>query len=181
MLAQVPLVEDRVRPYAAAAADCLKTFDQQMDSLYLLALLLTGDTDKGKECFAGGLGEIGSHGLSKEDPCSWAREAIVRYAVQMIRPIPEKGAGKYFASAAPVISGTSNPFAVVVSLSEFERFVFVLSVLEGLSDEECQSLLRCSLQELLRARKIALKLFAADSTVYERNHAAMDVWQGLLN
>lgn len=39
------------------------------------------------------------------------------------------------------------------SLRAFERFVCIMSVFEALSDEDCQSLLRCSRQEIVMAEK----------------------------
>jgi hypothetical protein len=49
------------------------------------------------------------------------------------------------------------PFAAILSLAAFERFVFVMSTL---SDEECAILLRCSRRDVMMARMLALKRLA---------------------
>jgi hypothetical protein len=45
----------------------------------------------------------------------------------------------------------------VLGLEEFERFVFVLSVLERYSDQDCSLLLGCSRQDVREARIGALQ------------------------
>jgi hypothetical protein len=108
--------------------------------------------------------------------------SIVDDAIRIIRPVPEKSANECFVEAkSPTTFGTRNPFAFVISLRAFERFVFVLSVLEGHSDEDCQSLLRCTRQEFVMALKSALRLFAEANLGDERNQEAISIWPKLLN
>ena len=45
----------------------------------------------------------------------------------------------------------------LVKGSAFERFVFVMSILEEQSDEACAILLRCSRRDIMMARVLALK------------------------
>lgn len=51
----------------------------------------------------------------------------------------------------------NDPFATILLLDPFERFVFVISILEGQSDAECANLLRCSRRDVMIARVLALK------------------------
>jgi DNA-directed RNA polymerase specialized sigma24 family protein len=51
-------------------------------------------------------------------------------------------------------------FAAIVALSAFERFVFVMSVLEKQSDDACSMLLGCSRRDVMIARELALKRLA---------------------
>jgi hypothetical protein len=60
-------------------------------------------------------------------------------------------------------------------------YVFVLSVLEGLSDEDCQSLLRCTRQELAMARNAGLRHFVEADHGHNRSRGAISVWPSLLN
>ena len=53
-----------------------------------------------------------------------------------------------------------GPFASVFELEEFERFVYVLSVLDNYTDPECADLLESSLQEVEKARHRALQHLA---------------------
>jgi hypothetical protein len=181
MSPQMRAVGEKISTYAVAADYC-KIFDEQMGSLYLLAYLLTADADKAEQCFAGGLGEcVEGSAVCAKELRFWARRAIVRHAIRMIRPAPDQGIGGYLVSGASTQSGMSNPFFVIVSLCPFERFVFVMSVLEGQADEDCQSLLKCSRQEVMMARKMALRLFAAADPGYERDEEAIHIWPRLLN
>jgi hypothetical protein len=154
-----------------------------MDSLYWLAFLLTADNNMAEQCFVGGLGEcVDQTHVSAERARSWARRSIVEDAIRIIRPVPEKSKNGCFVDVeSPTTVGARNPFAIVVSLRAFERFVFVLSVLEGQSDEDCQSLLRCTRQELVMARKTALRHFEEDNLGHERNQEAISIWPGLMN
>jgi len=43
---------------------------------------------------------------------------------------------------------------MLVALADFERFVFVMSVLEGYSDQDCSVLLGCSEQDVRETRTL---------------------------
>jgi DNA-directed RNA polymerase specialized sigma24 family protein len=49
----------------------------------------------------------------------------------------------------------------VTQLAPLERFVFVMSVLEGHSPAECSALLGCSMQEVVAARSQAMRQLAS--------------------
>jgi hypothetical protein len=182
MSAHVQIADGTVTK-CSTTTDCYRFFAEEMDSLYRLAFLLTADNNTAEQCFVGGLGEcVDQTHVSAERARSWARRAIVDDAIRIIRPVPEKSANECFVEAkSPTTFGTRNPFAFVISLRAFERFVFVLSVLEGHSDEDCQSLLRCTRQEFVMALKSALRLFAEANLGDERNQEAISIWPKLLN
>ena len=54
MLDSVQFVEEKTASYATASDFC-ETFIRGMSSLYLLALLLTGNDDKAERCFISAL------------------------------------------------------------------------------------------------------------------------------
>jgi hypothetical protein len=121
-----------------------------MHSLYLLSFLLTGDKDKAEQCFIGGLGEcLEGMGAFMEWARLWARRAIIRQAIRMIKPAPEATDQSPLVrvETAAIPSPNNNILAAIVSLCAFERFVFVMSILERLSDGDCLSFLRCSRRE----------------------------------
>jgi hypothetical protein len=169
MSAQLQLVDQAVSK-CAAPTDCYRVFSEEMDSLYFLAFLLTADKNIAEQCFVYSLGECVDRFSALLDRArSWARSAIVRNAIGIIRPVPEEDT--YVVNATlPATEGVSNPFALIVSLPAFERFVFVLSILEGQSDEHCQSLLSCSRQEVVMARKTALRRFGTGNCRFEFEH-----------
>jgi len=53
-----------------------------------------------------------------------------------------------------------SPFASILALEDFERFVYVLSVLERYPDQKCAALLDTSAQEILETRIRALQHIA---------------------
>ncbi len=151
-------IEEGAATYTTGIDFC-KIFTEEMSSLYLLAYLLTADSDKAEQCFVGGLGEcVESTGAFIEWAHSWARRTIIKQAIRTIMPSPSY--------ADPVslenLNGTSkrgkcSHMGAIVALSAFERFVFVMSVLEGQSDADCSSLLNCSRPDVVIARELTLR------------------------
>src|ERR1700731_1635195 len=131
-----------VTPYATRADFC-RVFEKNTNSLYLLCFLLTADREAAEKCFVSGL-EDSAQGspVFAAWAESWARRTIIDNAIRMIRPRPESG--------GPTSTSDNNSrrrmtesamMAAVIDLSAFDRFVFVMSVLERYSDQECSLLL----------------------------------------
>jgi hypothetical protein len=78
-----------------------------------------------------------------------------------MQPTRERSASSTTSFAAGEVE-VSDKLAPVFGLKTFERFVFVMSVLEGYSDQDCKTLLACSRQDIVRARLQALKHMATD-------------------
>ena len=159
MLQPMQLVDERATPYATVA-DFFATFNEEMHSLYLLAFLLTADHDKAEQCLASAMGEcVEWIGVFTDWAHSWSRRAVLKRAIQMIMPVPEHADKvSIITLKASATSGEDNdPFAAILLLDTFERFVFVMATLEGQSDEECAILLRCSRRDVMIARMLALK------------------------
>jgi hypothetical protein len=158
MLQPMRFAEERATPYPTVA-DFLRTFNEEMHSLYLLSFLLTADHDKAERCLVSAMGEcMEGMGCFMGGAHSWTRAAVIRDAIQMIKPAPEHT--DYVSFMSLKISATqaeNNPFAPILLLDAFERFVFVMSILEEQSDEECAILLRCSRRDVVMARLLALK------------------------
>jgi hypothetical protein len=152
----------------ATATDVFNTFTEELDSLYLLSLLLTADHDKAEQCFVCAMGGcVEGIGVFMDWARSRARRAVLKYAIQMINPIPEHGATEsLIRPGGSTILGTNNAFSDILALCEFERFVFVMSVLEGQSDQECATLLGYSRKDVMMARVLALKRLANTDSLY---------------
>lgn len=144
-------------PYATRRDFC-QIFEKNMSPLYLLSFLLTGDEATAEQCFVGGL-HIAQEGnlVFKEWAESWARRTIILNAIRMIRPrltpesitVPQSEQAVHPAIEHPEISA-------IVGLPTFERFAFVMSVLEGYQDHECSLHLNCTVGEFREARGCAL-------------------------
>jgi hypothetical protein len=149
----------------AVAGDFCRIFAEDMSGLYLLSFLLTGDRVKAEQCFVSGLGDsVGANRVFKEWARSWARRAIIQNAIRMMQPTRERSASSTAAALADAVavSDSDAKLAPVLGLKTFERFVFVMSVLEGYPDQDCKTLLACSRQDIVRARLQALKHMATD-------------------
>jgi hypothetical protein len=157
MLQTLHFVDERAT--YPTVTDFFKTFNEEMHSLYLLAFLLTADHDKAEQCLVSAMGECEEGiGVFMDWARSWARSAVLKRAIQMITPAPEHADYVSLISLerSATLAGT-NPFAAILLLDSFERFVFVMSILEEQSDEECAILLRCSRRDVMMARVLALK------------------------
>jgi DNA-directed RNA polymerase specialized sigma24 family protein len=147
----------------ATRADFQRIFTEDIGSLHLLALLLTADLQKAEQVFVAGLEEsIRGNPVFKQWARSWSKRVIIRNAIKLVAPSPagqENSAPSTCAADAP--SEKNAWIAAIMQLPAFERFIFVISVLEGHSESDCASLLGCSMQEMNRARSRALTRIAA--------------------
>jgi hypothetical protein len=178
MLETIQISDERTTNNATVIDFC-GIFTEEMHSLYLLAFLLTADNDKAERCFVSGLGDcVEAIGVFMERASSWARHTIFKHAIQMIMPVPEHSGNVSsieLHEAAP--SGDSNIFTAIVSLSPFERFVYVMSILERQSDEDCSRLLRCPMRDVILARELALRRLANINTSYDQPQKPLQVCQ----
>jgi hypothetical protein len=136
--------------------------EENMDSMHLLSFLLTVDLTKAEECFVSGLEDCAKERYVFRDWArSWARRTIIQNAVRMLAP----RANQPTVTVAPGdpancrfgrTQEADSAIASILALEEFERFVFVLSVLERYSDQDCSVLLGCSRQDVREARIRAL-------------------------
>jgi len=163
--------------YATSTGFC-RVFKENMDSMHLLSFLLTADLTKAEECFVSGLGDCvkGSH-VFRNWARSWARRTIIQNAVRMLAPRAIQLAGTAAPSETVSCSfGTPEADAAIsriLGLEDFERFVFVMSVLEKYSDHDCSVLLGCSRQDVREARIRALQHLSESAKL--RRHSLEDV------
>jgi DNA-directed RNA polymerase specialized sigma24 family protein len=59
----------------------------------------------------------------------------------------------------PIVASQDSRFAAILALPDFERFVYVLTVLEGCTDQQCATLLGVPQQQIEEARLRALRHF----------------------
>jgi hypothetical protein len=153
-----PLQED------AGATDYSEIFIDQMNGLYLLSFLVTADRQVAERCFSKALDEyVEARGGFLEWAKQDGRRAVLSHAIQTIRPAPRQAYyWAFYGSARPLVSAAHQPFAAITTLSAFERFVFIMSAIEGLSQEECAALLNCSIEDVAIGRELAGMLIAAE-------------------
>lgn len=150
---KTPRPDKQMTPYATADVFC-RIFTEDMDQLYLLAFLLTGDHPNAERCFFAAFGDcVQGNPVFKEWAHSWSRRVIIKNAIKET----SASAATTDGSKGECRPGIHNTLASVTRLDPFERFVFVISVLEGYSDQECSILLSCTRTEVVGARVNALR------------------------
>jgi len=150
------IASQKPTPYATGADFC-RIFREDMNRLYLLAFLLTGDQLLAEKCFVRGLEDAGkSNPVFAEWARSWARRTVIQKAIEMIQPRPAGGVSSAVGDGDPAGIQPAE-IAGIIELPAFERFAFVMSVLEHISDQECSLLLDCSRGEVSAARSRALQ------------------------
>jgi DNA-directed RNA polymerase specialized sigma24 family protein len=152
----------RLMPYASSG-DFHRIFKEENDSLYRLSFLLTADREKAQHCLVSGLRDsVKGNPVFKEWARSWARRAIIRNAVRAINPRPVEASAR----SRPVSANSNGKtlpaeqqmeMAAVLGLAPFERFVYVMTVLERYSDQDCSLLLGCVRRDVLEAHSRALQ------------------------
>jgi len=136
--------------------------------MHFLSFLLTADLARAEECFVSGLEDCveGTY-VFRDWAKSWARRTIIQNAILMLAP-RKNGSTVADVSSDEVSCGlgrtqdTDYAIARILRLEHFERFVFVMSVLERYSDQDCSVLLGCSRQDVGETRIRAL-LHVAES------------------
>jgi hypothetical protein len=178
MLERTCFFEARAPRYATVADFC-GIFIEEMHSLYLLSLMLTADNHKAEQCFVSGMTACGQEiDAFMEWARAYARPAILKHAIRIIMPTPEYADN--FSSINPkgaARPGKNNLFAAIMALNAFERFVFVMSILEGQSDDECSTLLRCSTRDVMIARELTVKRLASTDIDCDQSNGALDAWR----
>jgi len=143
-------------PYASSSDFC-RIFYEDVDELYQLSFLLTGEHEKAEQCFVSGLeSSVKGNRVFKAWARSWARRAIIQCAVRVINPRP-MGEGRSSSNRSGNTLVEQGEIAAILELRPFERFVYVMSVLERYSDQDCSVLLGCTRQDVISARFRALQ------------------------
>lgn len=175
---------ERATEYATCK-DFRQIFTEDMAGLHLLAYLLTADMAKAEQCFVAGLDDsIRGNQVFKQWARAWSKRAIIQNAVKMMKPSVSQTAPAEGISAQGAQNGHAleNPLvALVLGWRPFERFVFVMSVLEGYSVRECSSLLSCRDQDIIATKSEVLQRLANQPAQAESAYTMGKMsWNGLL-
>jgi hypothetical protein len=155
----------------ATGSDFCRIYVEQMNSLYLLSLLLTADPQKAEQSFLSGFEEsVSNNAVFKERAYFWARRTIILHAIRLLSPRPTNENESNEARLPPPIEKVpaevqAHPNLVgILRLNSFERFVFIMSVLEMYSHQECSLLLGCFRRDVINARIAAFRSLASTIT-----------------
>jgi DNA-directed RNA polymerase specialized sigma24 family protein len=151
-------------PEYATTADFCEVFDRNAKPLYLLAFLLTANHQVAERCFVAIVEEsFEQDAVFKQWVHAWIKRGIIKRAIRNTFSEPIRGREK----ADVWCEGQSGSQLVeidrVARLSPLERFVFVLSTLEGYSVRKCSVLLNCTVERVLQARVAASRQLSLPS------------------
>jgi DNA-directed RNA polymerase specialized sigma24 family protein len=148
----------------ASHADFHTIFNEDLKELYQLSFLLTRDPAKAERCLVSGLEDcVSENRIFHEWARSWAKRAIVQNAIRELKPRPSQSNSPLSgATFSDMDEGPGGHFeiAAVLRLADFDRFVFVMSVLEHYSEHDCALLLGCSAGDIREGRIRALQELA---------------------
>jgi len=151
----------------ASPEDFHTIFNENLKGFYQLSLLLTRDPAKAERCFVDGLEDcVTGNRVFREWARSWAKRTIVRNAIRGLNPRPSQSnsplSGGIFPNIYQLSRDPGGHFEIdaVLRLADFDRFVFVMSVLEHYSEHDCALLLGCSARDIREGRTRALKELA---------------------
>lgn len=140
-----------------------KTVGENLYGLYQLSLVLTGDHQKAQQCVVAGLEEsVSGNRAFNQWAHSWAKRIVIENAICELKPRPRLAHSQSDETVFPYAGQLSTPprghfkLEAILALEDFERFVFVLSVLEHYSEHACARFLECSVSEIREARAHAL-------------------------
>jgi DNA-directed RNA polymerase specialized sigma24 family protein len=156
---------ERATEYASCK-DFQQIFTEDIVGLHRLAFLLTADHGKAEQCFVAGL-EDSIHGnpVFRQWARSWSKRAIIQSAIKAIAPVPTRHGVLPETADAQWQNGddVESIAAVVAGWEPFERFVFVMAVLEGYGLRECAALLACPVPDVIVAKSWAMQRLAGQS------------------
>jgi DNA-directed RNA polymerase specialized sigma24 family protein len=148
----------------ATVEDLCTVFTENLSGLYQLSFVLTGNNELAERCFVAGFeASIRANQVFKEWAHAWAKRSIAQNAVRALQPRPKHDDS--FSPAVAFPKDTRLPenraahfdLSTVLALEDFDRFVFVLTVLDQYIDRDCALLLQCSVSQIREARTRALE------------------------
>jgi hypothetical protein len=152
-----PKITDFRADYATHADFC-DVFRNDTKRLYLLAFLLTANHEESERCFVSTIEEIFKEPtVFRECARSWVKRRLIENAIEIVSPASARnGHKREIWSARQHETQRECEIDTVTKLAGFERFVFVMSVLERYPTSDCARLLGCGMNEVPQARMRAL-------------------------
>jgi DNA-directed RNA polymerase specialized sigma24 family protein len=160
-----PKIADFRAEYAKYA-DFSDVLEKDTKTLYLLAFLLTTNHKESEQCFTSTVEEaFKEQAVFKEWASPWVKRRLIENAIEHVSPASRRNGEKRDPwNAEQRETPRECEIDTVTKLSPFERFVFVMSILERYSNWDCSLLLGCSMNKVAHARMTGLRRLA--------NHAA---------
>ena len=154
------LAVQRSQAYASSEDFCA-IFRDDADRLYTLALSLTASHKLAQQAFLAALEDCrDGSAVFQEWASSWSRRAVIKSAIRLLDPIRSRSNDDVKSEMKSIANEMDPSAGWFLLLDRLERFVFVISVLEGYGIRECATLLNAGPREVEQARVRALQRIA---------------------
>ena len=159
----------------AKPVDFCEAFERDMKSFYLLAFLMTANHKEAERCFAATVEEgCAANSVFKPWMNSWIKRYLIKKAIRIVLSRPAQSDDeRNLWCEGPAETQISNVVNAVTKLEALERFVFVMSILEGYSSRECSLLLDCTTESVAQLRVRASCRLAISDPSFTRNLAEL--------
>lgn len=147
------------QPGYATHSDLCKHFAEDLQALYVLAFLLTGNHAEAESCFVTTLDDaLRADSVFKGWERSWIKRCLIINAIRRVFSAPTASGDRKrdVSSVVDIESGGHRANAVANLAPPLQRLVFVISILEGYSEHECALLLGLAPRDVRDARTHAL-------------------------
>jgi DNA-directed RNA polymerase specialized sigma24 family protein len=148
----------------ATREDFRKILDEDLDRLYQLSFLLTGDGQNAENSFVAGIEACADQNrVFSEWVRAWTIRVVVENAIRELTPRPTRSNSSSQPDLRTRESTSPTGYFdtdTLLGLADFDRFVFVLRVLEGYPENECALLLGSSRSQVREACTSAIKKLA---------------------
>ena len=140
-------------------ADFCDALKNDTEPLYRLAFVLTANHKESEQCFVSTVEQaFKEQAVFKEWARSWIKRRLIETANAIVSPASSRnGQNRDFWGAAQHDTQRECEIDAVTKLDPFERFVFVMSILERYSNWDCALLLGCSMNRVTHARMSAVR------------------------
>ena len=157
----------------ATREDFRKILDEDLNRLYRLSFLLTADRQMAERCFVASIEDCANENrVFRAWARAWTKRVIVGNAIRELKPRPSRSNNS---SSLPSLGNhqSGSPTGhfttdALLRLEDFERFVFVLCVLERYRENDCALLLGCSASQVREAWTRAIETLASIDQVAQR-------------
>lgn len=154
----------------ATREDFRTILDDDLNPLYQLSFLLTADHQKAERCFVASIEDCANESrVFRAWARAWAKRVVVENAIRELKPRLSRSSSfslpflRNQESSSPTENFTAD---ALLALADFERFVFVLCVLERYRENDCALLLGCSASQVREACTGAMKALAGISQAF---------------
>jgi DNA-directed RNA polymerase specialized sigma24 family protein len=153
------------REYASSEDFCA-VFREQMNRLYFLSLLLTGDEGQAEQCFTSSLETCQqSQRIFKDWAPRWATHTVIKTAIRMVSPVRSGDGAKPGSEQQALVT-------ILRQLAPIDRFAYLMTVVERYSDLESATFLGCSAKDVRAARERAMVSLGAHAALWNIQEAA---------